>query len=52
MKICLSCKQDKKSSEFAKNPNSPDGFKLFCKDCHKTSKRKKRKKNRIINKNA
>jgi len=52
MKICLSCKKDKKSSHFAKNPNSPDGLKLFCKDCHKVSKRKKRQKNRVINKDA
>ena len=46
LKRCLSCKQDKKVSDFSKNPNAPDSLRMFCKDCHKAQKRKQRRQAR------
>ena len=48
LKHCIKCKKDKKKSEFSKNPNAPDGFKIFCKSCHKEM-RKENKENRTGN---
>ena len=48
VKNCLSCRKDLPTSKFTRNPNSKDGLKLFCKDCHKTEKRKKRRRNAQI----
>ena len=49
LKLCLSCKQEKKVSEFSKNPNAPDSLRIFCKNCHKAQKRKQRRQARKFN---
>ena len=49
LKMCLSCKKDKLTSEFSKNPNAPDSLRMFCKDCHKAQKRKQRRQARKFN---
>ena len=48
LKTCISCTKEKKTSEFSRNPNSQDGYKIFCKDCHKNNKRKIRRRNAQI----
>lgn len=33
MKKCTQCEKAKRKTEFYQNPNSPDGYRSFCKQC-------------------